>query len=279
MTTSYELVKSYGEGLEGNDAIEKRVGVTLPELQASFDKALDSRFGSIRTALRAIPGTADTVGRGGRPPAMDITGLRAAAEAHPGNYEAQLAYGQALAAAGDRAAFEPLEKAAALVPGATGEESPHAVMAHLAEQLGDTARAIAEYRALLAQDHTAIEGARRLAALADKTAAQPILMQAYERIVAIDPFDPAAHAGLGQLALKNRQPETAIREFKAALAVGPTDKASAHCDLGEAYLLANRAADAKAEALAALEIAPSFDRAQELLLRSIKGSGAAGGRQ
>ncbi|MBW8713717.1 MAG: hypothetical protein JF632_06490, partial [Acidobacteria bacterium] len=179
----------------------------------------------------------------------------------------------------DRAAFEPLEKAAALVPGATGEESPHAVMAHLAEQLGDTARAIAEYRALLAQDHTAIEGARRLAALADKTAAQPILMQAYERIVAIDPFDPAAHAGLGQLALKNRQPETAIREFKAALAVGPTDKASAHCDLGEAYLLAIRAADAKAEALAALEIAPSFDRAQELLLRSIKGSGAAGGRQ
>ncbi len=273
------LVKSYGEGLEGNDAIEKRVGVTLPELQASFDKALDSRFGSIRAALRAIPGTPDTGGRGGRPPAMDITGLRAAAGAHPGNYEAQLAYGQALAAAGDRAAFEPLEKAAALVPGATGEESPHAVMAHLAEQLGDTARAIAEYRALLAQDHTAIEGARRLAALADKTAAQPILMQAYERIVAIDPFDPAAHAGLGQLALKNRQPETAIREFKAALAVGPTDKASAHCDLGEAYLLANRAADAKAEALAALEIAPSFDRAQELLLRSIKGSGAAGGRQ
>jgi cellulose synthase operon protein C len=273
------LVKSYGEGLEGNDAIEKRVGVTLPELQASFDKALDARFGSIRAALRAIPDTPATAGRGGRPAQMDVTGLRAAAQAHPGNYEAQLAYGQALAAAGDRAAFEPLEKAAALVPGAVGEESPHAVMAHLAEQLGDTARAIAEYRALLAQDHTAIEGARRLAALADKTAAQPILMQAYERIVAIDPFDPAAHAGLGQLALKDHQPDTAIREFKAALAVGPTDKASAHCDLGEAYLLANRVADAKAEALAALEIAPSFDRAQELLLRSIKGSGAAGGRQ
>jgi tetratricopeptide (TPR) repeat protein len=132
---------------------------------------------------------------------------------------------------------------------------------------------------LMAQDHTAVEAARRLAALAEKTKAQPILMQAYERIVAIDPFDPAAHSGLGQLALKNNQPQTAIREFKAALAIGPTDKAAAHCDLGEAYLLANRPADAKGEALAALEIAPSFDRAQELLLRSIKGSGAAGDRQ
>ena len=73
--------------------------------------------------------------------------------------------------------------------------------------------------------------------------------------------------------------ETAVREFRAALAIGPADKASAHCDLGEAYLLANKPADAKAEALAALEIAPSFDRAQELLLRAIKGAASAGGHQ
>jgi len=70
-----------------------------------------------------------------------------------------------------------------------------------------------------------------------------------------------------------------VREFKAALALGPADKASAHCDLAEAYLLANQPAEAKAQALAALEIAPSFDRAQDLLLKSIKGSGAAGVRQ
>ncbi|HEU4938044.1 MAG TPA: tetratricopeptide repeat protein [Vicinamibacterales bacterium] len=274
----HALVKSYGEGLEGNDAIEKRIGVTLPELQTSFDKALDARFGSIRAALRAIPGATEGGGRG-RPAPTDIIALRAAAQAHPGNYESQLAYGHALAAAGDRAAFEPLEKAAALVPGAIGEESPHAVMARLAEQLGDPQRAIAEYRALLAQDHTALDAARSLAALAEKTKAQPVLMQAYERIVAIDPFDPSAHSGLGRLALATNQPQTAIREFKAALAIGPPDKAAAHCDLGEAYLLANRPADAKAAALAALEIAPSFDRAQELLLRSIKGSGAPGDRQ
>jgi len=272
------LVKSYGEGLEGNDAIEKKIGISVPELQASFDKALDARFGSMRAALRAIPGVTDAPGRG--PANNDLMALRALAQAHPGNYEAQLGLGRALAAAGDRAAFEPLEKAASLVPGAVGDDSPHAIMGHLAEQLGDTARAIAEYRALLAQDHTALDAARRLAALAEKTSAPPILIQAYDRIVAIDPFDPAAHRGLGQLALKSKQAETAVREFKAALAIGPPDKASAHCDLAEAYLLANRPADAKAEALAALEIAPSFDRAQELLLRSIKGAaGAAGGHQ
>ena len=275
------LVRSYGEGLEGNDAIEKKIGATLPELQGSFDKALDAHYGAMRAALRAIPGAPTGPAAQGnvRPTRPDMTELRAAAAANPGNYSAQLTYGRALAAAGDRAAFEPLEKAAALVPGATGDESPHAVMAQLAEKLGDNARAMSEYRALLAQDHTAVEAARSLAALAEKAPAPQILMQAYDRIVAIDPFDPAAHSGLGRLALKNSQPQVAVREFKAALAIGPADKASAHCDLGEAYLLANRPADAKTEALAALEIAPSFDRAQELLLRSIKGAGAAGVRQ
>jgi Tfp pilus assembly protein PilF len=67
-----------------------------------------------------------------------------------------------------------------------------------------------------------------------------------------------------------------MREFKAALAVGPADRAAAHCDLGESYLLAGQVADAKREALAALEIAPSFERAQELLLKVVeKANGAS----
>jgi tetratricopeptide (TPR) repeat protein len=277
------LVQAYGQGLEGDAAVEKTIGVTLPDLQASFDQALDARFGSVRTALRALPGATGAAGTRGeglaRPAALDLTGLRLTASAHPGNYEAQLAYGQALAAAGDRAAFDPLEKAAALVPAATGEDSPHAIMGRLAEQLGDIERAMSEYRAALVKDHTTVDVARRLAALAEKSSKPQLLLQAYDRIVAIDPFDPVAHTGLGRLALTNDQADTAVREFKAALALGPADKASAHCDLAEAYLLANQPAEAKAQALAALEIAPSFDRAQDLLLKSIKGSGAAGARQ
>jgi tetratricopeptide (TPR) repeat protein len=187
-----------------------------------------------------------------------------------------LKLGTALAAAGDRAAFEPLEKAAALVPMAIGDDSPHAVMAALAEKLGDTARAIKEYQLLLAQDHTAVEPARRLAALA--TTAEPaVVAMAYDRVVSIDPFDAQGHTILGRLALQNKDAVTALREFKAALAIGPADRASAHCDLGEGYLLAGRAAEAKKEALAALEIAPTFERAQELLLKAIQSTPDAAG--
>jgi tetratricopeptide (TPR) repeat protein len=268
-----KLLRTYGQGVEGDEAIQQGLGVSIDELQASFDRALDDRFGAMRAALRA--GLANQA----RPGGDDVATLKLEASRQPGSYQAQLALGQALAEAGDAAAYEPLEKAAALIPVAAGESSPHAVMGALAEKLGDSARAIREYRELLANDHTAVAPARRLAALAEKAGDRDALLLAYTRVVELDPFDPAAHVGLGRLALQQQDAATAIREFTAAIASGAADRAAAHCDLGEAYLLGGRAADAKKEALAALEIAPSFERAQDLLLKTVDAKGAVeGGR-
>jgi cellulose synthase operon protein C len=262
------LVRSYADGAEGAEAVEAALGIPMAQLQASFDKAMDRQFGALRAALRERPSTGGAAGG-------SLTTLRGAALAGPNSYAAQLAYGQALAAEGDRAAFEPLEKAAALVPFAAGDDSPHAIMARLAEKLGDTDRAMREYHALLALDHTAVDPARRLAALAEKQGDDAALAHAYERVVAIDPFDAQGHTAVGRMALKRNEAVPAMRAFRAALALGPADKASAHCDLAESYLLAGRKDDAKREALAALEIAPTFERAQDLLLRAIDGAGSA----
>jgi cellulose synthase operon protein C len=269
------LVRVYGDGVEGEAAVSKGLGISIDELQGTFDKMLDERFATVRAALKDIakpakPGD-DRQGGG------DLAALKSAAADRAGSYRAQLALGAALAKAGDKAAFEPLEKAAALVPMATGADSPHAIMGRLAEQLGDSARAIKEYRALLVHDHTAIDAARRLTELAAKSGDQTVLAFANERIVELDPFDAAAHSGLGRIALRARDATVAMREFKVALATGPADRATAHCDLAESYLLAGRAADAKREALAALEIAPSFERAQDLLLKAIDGGQPSGG--
>jgi cellulose synthase operon protein C len=260
----HALIRSYSEGLEGDAALVKTLGVPMEKLQAGFDTSVDQRFGGLRAALRSSPDVERALKEG------DAAGLRAAAAANPGNFGLQLAYGRALATAKDRAAFEALEKAAGLVPMATGDESPHALMAQLAEQLGDNERAVREYLKLLAQDHTALLPARRLAALADRLANVDAAAVAYQRIVELDPYDSPAHTGLGRLAMKKNQGEVAVREFKAAMALRPTDRAAAHCDLGEAFLMLGKAADAKREALAALELAPTYERAQELLLKAIQ---------
>jgi cellulose synthase operon protein C len=259
-----KLLQTYGTGVEGDAAIVKALGVSMDQLQGTFDQMLQSRFGTLQAALKD---PAREVMGGGEP---NIEALTAAAAAQPGNFGVQLALGQALAASGDRAAFESLERAAALVPMATGENSPHAVMARLAEQLGDIPRAIKEYQALLAHDHAAVDPARRLAGLADKAGDEKAAAVAYERIVAVDPFDSQAHTGAGRIALKRADAVVAAREFRVALIIGAPDKAAAHCDLGESYLLAGKAAEAKKEALAALEIAPTFERAQDLLLRAVE---------
>jgi tetratricopeptide (TPR) repeat protein len=282
------LLLAYGEGAEGDAAISKGLGISTDELQATFDKMLDQKFSTVRAALRDTakpgrPGPPSGAQAGTQPgiqnderQSVDIATLKTAAADRPGSYRAQLTLGAALAKQGDKAAFEPLEKAAALVPMATGADSPHAIMGRLAEQIGDPARAIKEYRALLVQDHNAIDAARRLTELAAKANDENTLAYANDRIVELDPFDASGHTGLGRAAMRSRDAAVAMREFKVALAIGPADRASAHCDLAESYLLAGRAADAKREALAALEIAPSFERAQELLLKAIDGGQAQG---
>ncbi|MEO5896747.1 MAG: tetratricopeptide repeat protein [Vicinamibacterales bacterium] len=268
----HALLRSYGEGIEGDAALTRALGVSMEQLQGGFDKTVDQRFGALRAALRSAPDM-DKFAMG------DPATVKAAALANPNNYALQLAYGRALASSKDQAAFEPLEKAAALVPVAIGEDSPRLMMAQLAEQLGDDPRALKEYQAFLEHDHTAVEPARRLALLADKAGNGVASAIAYERVVALDPFDAAAHTGLGRIAMKKNQAATAVREFTAAMALRPADRAAAHCDLGEALLVSGRPADAKREALAALELAPSYERAQDLLLNAIKSSPGGQARQ
>ena len=241
----------------------------IDELQASFDTALDARFSSMRAALRDPAASS--------PAAKTPAALRIAAAAKPGSYRAQMALGQALAGAGRQGGVRAARKGGRADPGRDRRGQPACGDGRGWPRSWATRRARSrEYRALLANDHTAVDPARRLAELADKAGDEEAAALGHERVVALDPFDAQSHTGLGRIALKRKDAATATREFKVALAIGPADKATAHCDLGEAYLLAGKPADAKREALAALEIAPSFERAQDLLLKAVEGKDGKG---
>ena len=147
-------------------------------------------------------------------------------------------------------------------------------MAEIALQKKDRSRAMTELTALVAADFNNVDAARRLAALLKEAGVDDAarLKPVYERIVAIDPFDGDAHAALGRMAMQRNDTEAASREFRAVLALGPVDEAGAHTDLAESYFKAGKRADAKKQTLAALEIAPTYERAQDLLLKLAGGS-------
>jgi len=154
----------------------------------------------------------------------------------------------------------------------TGEDSPDAKIAAVAVKKGDQPRAAAALENLTGMSNTDLASARQLATLVDPARDRGRLQIALKSIVAIDPFDGAAHATLGRLELEAKRVDEAIRMFRVALATKPLDRASAHVDLAEALAEGGQRDEAKREALAALEIAPTFTRAQDLLLRLAQGS-------
>jgi hypothetical protein len=75
------------------------------------------------------------------------------------------------------------------------------------------------------------------------------------------------HRKLGGLELENGDPSVAVREYRAVLAMRPSDQAQSHYDLARALMAAQRTDDARDEVLASLEAAPDFKPAQQLLLK------------
>ena len=259
------LVRAYGDGLDTEEALA-RVGLTFDTLQVSFDAAVQSEFGDLRQALSSPEVDFPEVDADNR---LEVFGSLALS--YPDSYPIQFSYGLALQESGDlAAALLVLDRAANLAPQATGIDSPRGVMAQIAQELGDQERAMHELERLLEFDATSIEAVRELAALAEDAGDRDRMTMAYERVIGIDPFDPIPHEALGRMALEAGELARAIHEFEVALAVGPVDPVGGYCDLSESLLLAGQGAAAKREVLKALEIAPTYERAQELLLRAVE---------
>jgi tetratricopeptide (TPR) repeat protein len=255
-----KLLVSYGEGLEGEAALKAGLGVDIDALQADFDKLLDAKYGTI---VRALKPPKELEPGKGNPEAI--------AAAFPGSFQAQVALGEFLRKSGRiDEAFKVLERAAEMVPMATGPRSPHAMMAQMALERKDSARAISELEKLLEHENTNLDSVRLLARELEATKAPPArLIAAYERIAQLDPFDAVNHSKLGRLKMQAGDARTAVREFRAAIAANTLDPAAAHSDLAEGYLALGDKVQARRAVLAAIEVAPGYPRAQELLLKVV----------
>ena len=86
-----------------------------------------------------------------------------------------------------------------------------------------------------------------------------------ERLNLIYLEDDAAHQKLGKLYMDLNNPNGAIREYQAQLALGTIDQAGAQFGLAQAYQAAGRSDDALDAVYSALEAAPGFKPAQALL--------------
>ena len=256
----HALVRSYSKGITDEQAFTEVFGQTLAQVQGSFDQKMQQTYAPLLAALERpkFDGT------------PELDDLKKMAETTPGSFPVQMGLGLSLEKAGDHAgAIAALERAAALMPRATGDDNPNKVIAAIAQKQGDTARAIRALQDVLKVDHADVDSARELASLVAKSGDAAHQEDAYQRVVNVDPFDAAAQTALGRLLMQRRDHAAAVRAFRSALAGKPADPAVAHVELAEAYLAQGNRVEAKTETLQALEIAPSFERAQDLLLKLV----------
>ena len=227
-------------------------------LDAAFDDYLKTRYATALNALSKDP-------EAGKPatPSDQVT----VETALPDKYFDQLKLGQLLYEQGNLELAELfLQKAQQLFPEYAGDDSSYWLLASLylqQEKFPQTEAQLEQLVAINAEHYPAqLELAKLRAQRGDSAAAAAAL----ENAIYIYPYDLELHQDLASYQTELGNWDAVARERRALLALDPVDRAEAFYQLAWAYERAGNRSSAHEQILYALEIAPNYFRAQELLL-------------
>jgi tetratricopeptide (TPR) repeat protein len=261
-----------GESTEG--VFQDVLGQSLREFDGTFDQYVRERWGPRMEAVAAA-----RKGEGVRIFHREGTGVEAirlwVAE-NPGNFLARLALGKALFEEERlEEARSEFRTAVGLFPEYGGRDSPYLYLARIHLRSGEKARAARALQQMGQLNETVHEVHLQEAGLRLELGDSLSAVQALEKAVEIAPFQVEPHELLAELYERLGMMEGAVRERRAILALDPTDRADAHFRLAGALANAGSPGEARSQLLRALEIAPSFEAALELLLE-LKDAGGGG---
>lgn len=273
-----EMLRAYGRGLSNEAVVRTVLQVEPTELDAAFDSWFRERYSGPLAALRGSdpPGGGAGRGPGGipspGPPSAEEAG-RVAAE-RPGDFRAQMVYGTVLFQAERyRDAIPVLERARALFPEYGGSDGADWMLARIHLREGNPTGAREALQRLVELNENHLEGARALAGVLREAEDVDGAAMALRRAVEIHPFDPALHRERAEVNELRGAWGEVVAARRAIVALNPVDRAAARYELARALAESGEAAEARREVLRALEVAPSYEAAQDLLLRLRGGGG------
>jgi tetratricopeptide (TPR) repeat protein len=231
------MLQAYRQGQSTEQVVQRVLRTDLSSLDRRFDAYLRERFGTAIAVIRDR------------------------------SYAQQLALGRGLLQRGNAAdAIAPLEQARALFPDYGGAESAYPALARALLAQGDKRKAADVLSTMVGLGDVPYETHVTLADLLLQNGDTARAADALEGAMFVNPYEVAQHERLATLYTRLGEKRKAIRERRAVLALNPVDRAEAYYLLAVAYRDAGAAADARRAVLRALEEAPHFERAQELLL-------------
>ena len=258
------MLRAYANGRDTPRVFREVLSVDMEAFDRAFTEWLERKFATQLASLASH-------GEGHAAPPSSAAVLTRA-RSNPGDFRAQLGAGQLLVREGRLAEAIPfLERAKALFPEYAEADGPYRLLAHAARERGDLRRAEAELAAMTARNERSYDAHQELAevrlALGDSAGA----LRAFDALMFVDPTDPDVHARLAELAEARGQVTVAVREWRVLVALDPADPVTAYYRLARAELAAGNREGARRAVLRALEQAPGYEPALELLLELREG--------
>jgi len=166
--------------------------------------------------------------------------------------------------------IELAPKAKELYPYYVESGNPYVLLSEAYEETGARDKAIAELEQYRDQGGRQPETLKKLAGWLEEAGRRDDSIRTLVDVLYIWPNDEELHVKLGEQLMAAGRSREALREYSAALAMGPIDKAAAHYRLAEAYYKLSDRPQTRRHLLYALEAAPGFRPAQKLLLEITK---------
>lgn len=184
----------------------------------------------------------------------------------PANYWALLDAAQSAVRARDWAAAKPpLQKLITHYPDQSGPSNAYALLAAVHRGLNETTAERAALEQWAAREADALEAYTRLMELAAAERDWPVVAENAERFLAVNPLLPQPYRQLAAAREAQGENRAAIGAYEKILRLDPADPADVHFRLGR-LLYAESDPGAKRQVLQALEEAPRFRAAHQLLL-------------
>jgi tetratricopeptide (TPR) repeat protein len=266
-----EMLKFYGESRSDTETFRAALGMSLEEFDAAFsDWAKEKTYGfgeAIQFDRLTVGGVEIPIHDGEQTEPERSRPERITPSDPSRNFLGLLREAAELRKEGDLAeALSKAEAAKRLFPPYAEEGNPYELLAGIYEERGEKEKAVAELDAWRLQRGRDPNTFKKLAALQVELGRRQDAIRTLTEALQVSMFDVEIHDLLAGLQLEEGNFPLAVREYRAVLALNPPDKAEAHYRLASAYWKQSDAANARQEILLALEIAPGYRPAQQLLL-------------
>jgi len=254
-------LNAYRDSKYPDAVLLQQLQIDSAELDTAFDDYLQTRYATALAALRkdADANAQDAPTQPSQPPNVET--------ALPDKYFEQLELGQLLFDQDQLELAESfLQRAQQLFPEYAGNDSSYWFLATLYLRQENYAQAEAQLEQLIAINAEHYPALLELAKLRAKRGDNAAAAAALERAIYIYPYEIELHQELAGYQASLGNWDQVARARRALLALDPVDRAEAFYQLALAYERAGNRSSAHEQILYALEIAPNFQRAQELLL-------------